>query len=302
MIEALLFLYGLVVGSFLNVCIHRLPRHESVIQPRSRCPQCNHAIAAYDNIPLMSYLLLRGRCRHCRARISPLYLFVELATGLLALFLYAAFGLTAAFAKAATLGAALLVLTVTDWRERLLPDRVTFPGMILGLVFSLIAPVNDGTAFLLARLLGFPEIPLPLESLFDSLLGAGFGSGFVYFLGEAWLRLRKREAMGFGDVKMMAMVGFFLGTKLTLLTIFMGSAVGAVMGVGWIVLLVSRPSYYKRVQRHFRHISALPLYFTLIIHKQGRFKVPFGCFLGVAAMAAAVWGRPILQWYLGYFG
>ena len=273
-IPTFVFLYGLVVGSFLNVCIHRLPRHESVIQPRSRCPQCNHAIAAYDNIPLMSYLLLRGRCRHCRTRISPLYFFVELATGLLALFLYAAFGLTAAFAKAATLGAALLVLTVTDWRERLLPDRVTFPGMILGLAFSLIVPVEDGSALLLTRLLGIGTIPVRLESLLDSLFGALLGAGLLYLLGEVYFRLRGREGMGFGDVKMMAMVGFFLGPKLALLTIFLGSATGSVLG----------------------------LLFIAASGKSSAYELPFGSFLGVAAMVAAVWGRPILQWYLGYFG
>ena len=274
MIEALLFLYGLVVGSFLNVCIHRLPRHESVVQPRSRCPQCNQPIAAYDNIPLVSYLLLRGRCRHCQARISPLYFFVELATGLLALFLYSVFGLTAAFAKAATLGAALLVLTVTDWRERLLPDRVTFPGMALGLVFSQIIPVEDGIGLLLTRLLGLDAIPVRLDSLFDSVLGALLGAGLLYLLGEVYFRLRGREGMGFGDVKMMAMVGFFLGPKLALLTIFLGATAGSVLG----------------------------LLFIAASGKSSAYELPFGSFLGVAAMVAVVWGRQILAWYLGYFG
>ncbi|OFV99268.1 MAG: hypothetical protein A3H28_02735 [Acidobacteria bacterium RIFCSPLOWO2_02_FULL_61_28] len=274
MIGAFVFLYGLVVGSFLNVCIHRLPRHESVVKPRSRCPQCSQPIAAYDNIPLVSYLLLRGRCRHCQARISPLYFFVELATGLLALFLYSVFGLTGSFAKAATLGAALLVLTVTDWRERLLPDRVTFPGMALGLVFSQIIPVEDGMGLFLTRLFGLDAIPVRLDSLFDSLLGALLGAGLLYLLGEAYFRLRGREGMGFGDVKMMAMVGFFLGPKLALLTIFLGATTGSVLG----------------------------LLFIAASGKSSAYELPFGSFLGVAAMVAAVWGRTILQWYLGYFG
>ena len=273
MISAFAFLYGLVVGSFLNVCIHRLPRRESVVRPRSHCPQCAKPIASYDNIPLVSYLLLRGRCRHCRARISPLYFFVELASGLLALLLYSVFGLTVAFAKAATLGAALLVLTVTDWRERLLPDRVTFPGMALGLAFSLVVPVNDGAGLFLTRLAGLDGISVRLDSPLDSLLGALFGAGLLHLLGEVYFRLRGREGMGFGDVKMMAMVGFFLGPKLALLTISLGSAVGAVLGLAF--------------------ISASG--------KSSAYELPFGSFLGAAALVAMVWERAILDWYLGYF-
>jgi leader peptidase (prepilin peptidase)/N-methyltransferase len=272
-IEALVFLYGLVVGSFLNVCIHRLPRHESVVRPRSRCPQCGQAIAAYDNIPLVSYLLLRGRCRHCRAPISPLYFCVELATGLLAVYLYSLFGLTAAFAKAATLGAGLLVLTVTDWQERLLPDRVTFPGMAAGLVFSQIVPIEDGMGRFFTRLLGLDAIPVRLDSLLDSLIGAGLGAGLLYLLGEVYFRLRGREGMGFGDVKMMAMVGFFLGPQLALLTIFLGSAAGSVLGLAFIAAS----------------------------GKSSVYELPFGSFLGMAALVAAIWGKALLAWYLGYF-
>lgn len=274
MIGAFVFLYGLVVGSFLNVCIHRLPRHESVIRPRSHCPQCGNPIAAYDNIPLLSYLYLRGRCRHCSARISPLYFFVELATGLLALYLYSLFGLTAAFAKAVTLGAALLVLTVTDWRERLLPDRVTFPGMAAGLVFSQIVPIEDGTGRFLTRLLGLDTIPVRLDSLLDSLGGAALGAGLLYLLGEVYFRLRRREGMGFGDVKMMAMVGFFLGPQLALVTIFLGSAAGSILGLAFIAAS----------------------------GKSSAYELPFGSFLGMAAMVAAIWGKSMLEWYLGYCG
>jgi len=273
-IPAFVFLYGLVVGSFLNVCIHRLPRHESVIRPRSRCPQCGEPIAAYDNVPLLSYLFLRGRCRHCAARISPLYFFIELATGLLALYLYSLFGLTAAFAKAATLGAALLVLTVTDWRERLLPDWVTFPGMAAGLVFSQIIPIEDGAGRFFIRLLGMDRIPVRLDSLLDSLLGAILGAGLLYLLGEVYFRLRGREGMGFGDVKMMAMVGFFVGPQIALVTIFLGAAAGSILGLAFIAAS----------------------------GKSSAYELPFGSFLGVAAMIAAIWGKSMLEWYLGYFG
>jgi len=272
--SALVFLYGLVVGSFLNVCIHRLPAGQSVVRPRSRCPRCGKPIAAYDNIPLASYLVLRGRCRHCCVRISPLYFFIELTAGLLALFLYSVFGLTAEFAKAATLAATLLVLVVTDWQERILPDRVTFPGMALGLVFSLIVPINDGAGAFLTRVAGLEAVSPRLESVLDSLLGAALGAGLLYGLGEAYFRLRGREGMGFGDVKMMAMVGFFLGPKLALLTIFLGSATGAVLGLAFIAAS----------------------------GKSSAYELPFGSFLGAAGMIALVWGRAILEWYLGYFG
>lgn len=274
MTSAFVFLYGIVAGSFLNVCIYRLPLQESVIRPRSRCPQCGKAIAAYDNIPLLSYLLLRGRCRHCRAPISPLYLFVELASGLLALSLYSLFGLTLAFVKAATLGAMLLILAVTDWQTRLLPDRVTFPGMAIGLVFSLFVPVQDGSGLFLTRLAGLSTAPLWLHSLIESLFGALLAAGLLYALGEIYFRLRGREGMGFGDVKMMAMVGFFLGPKLALLTVFLGSTAGAFLGLAFIAAS----------------------------GKSSDYELPFGSFLAAAALVASVWGRALLEWYLGYFG
>ena len=274
MIPTVVFLYGLAIGSFLNVCIHRLPRGESIVRPRSRCPQCEHSIAAYDNIPLVSYLLLGGKCRHCRARISPLYFLVEFATGLLFLWLYTRYGLDNYFAKYAVFGALLLVLAVTDWQERLLPDRVTFPGMALGLGFSLLVPIADGTVWLLFRGAGWEPLPLAVESLLESSLGALVGGGSLFIVGELYFRLRGREGMGFGDVKMMALVGFFLGPKLALLTIFLAALGGSLLG-GLFILVFRRGSQYE---------------------------LPFGSFLGVAALAAALWGRPLLDWYLGYWG
>jgi leader peptidase (prepilin peptidase)/N-methyltransferase len=269
-----LFAFGLIFGSFLNVCIYRLPRGESVVMPRSHCPGCNHLIAAYDNIPLLSYLLLRGRCRYCQARISPLYFCVELATGLLFLLLYLIFGWTAALAKFAALGALLLVLTVTDWQTRLLPDRVTFPGMVAGLLFSQMVPVGDGIGPFLARLLGMGIVPWRVGSLLDALLGAVAGGGLLYVLGELYYLLRHQEGMGFGDVKMMAMAGFFLGPKLVLLAIWLASIGGALLGGSFILL--SRKNWRS-------------------------FELPFGSFLGIACMVSAVWGKEILSWYLGHF-
>ena len=269
-----LFAFGLIIGSFLNVCIYRLPRGESVVRPRSHCPGCDHLIAAYDNIPLFSYLLLRGKCRYCQARISPIYFFVELATGLLFLFLYSIFGLTASYPKFAVLGALMVVLTVTDWQTRLLPDRVTFPGMVVGLLFSQMVPVGDGAGLLLVRVAGMEGSPWRIASLLDSLLGAVAGGGLLYFLVELYFRLRHKEGMGLGDVKMMAMAGFFLGPKLVLLTIWLASISGALVGGSFILL--SRKDWKA-------------------------FELPFGSFLGIAALVVAVWGKELLYWYLGYF-
>lgn len=269
-----LFAFGLIIGSFLNVCIYRLPRGESVVLPRSHCPGCNHLIAAYDNIPLLSYLLLRGKCRYCQIRISPVYFFVELSTGLLFLFLYSIFGLTALLAKFAVFGAMMVVLTVTDWQTRLLPDRVTLPGMVVGLLFSQITPVGDGAGLLLARVAGMEGIPWRMVSLLDSLSGAVAGGGLLYLLGEAYFRLRHKEGMGLGDVKMMAMAGFFLGPKLVLVTIWLASIGGALLGGSFILL--SRKDWKA-------------------------FEIPFGSFLGISALAMAVWGKELLYWYLGYF-
>ena len=151
---------------------------------------------------------------------------------------------------------------------------MTFPGMALGLVFSQIIPVEDGIGLFLTRLLRFDAIPVRFDSLFDSVLGALLGAGLLYLLGEVYFRLRGREGMGFGDVKMMAMVGFFLGLKLALLTIFLGATAGSVLG----------------------------LLFIAASGKSSAYELPFGSFLGVAAMVAVVWGRQILAWYLGYFG
>jgi leader peptidase (prepilin peptidase) / N-methyltransferase len=272
-IAAFTFLFGIVIGSFLNVCIHRLPRGESVVAPRSRCPNCQRPIAGYDNIPLLSYLLLGGKCRHCKARISPVYFFVELATGLMFLLAYFLLGTGAEFIREVVFGSLLIVLVMTDWQERILPDVINFPGIALGLGFAAIVPVGDGTGLWLARLAGVGSIPIGMISLLDALLGALAGGGLLYALGEVYFRLRHREGMGFGDVKMMAMVGCFLGPKLTLLTIFLGSFGGSIIGL---VLMAA-------------------------LRKKSDYELPFGTFLGFAAFFASLWGWPILNWYGGFF-
>lgn len=264
------FLFGLCVGSFLNVCIHRLPQGASVVRPRSRCPNCNSPIAAYDNIPLLSFALLRGRCRRCRAVISPLYPTVELLTGLMFLLVYLRFGVTPAGLKATLLASALVVLVFTDLRERLLPDLVTFPGMAAGALLALWVPVGDGTAAALLRLAGVFEPHAVVASLGDAALGALVGGGLLYWLGEAWRWLRKVEALGFGDVKLMVMVGLFFGLKLTVLTLLVGSLVGSLVGGGYI----------------------------LIARKGSHYELPLGSFLGLAGLVALFWSELLIRAYV----
>lgn len=267
------FLFGLAVGSFLNVCIHRLPQGESIVRPRSRCPGCKTAIAAYDNIPLLSFVLLKGRCRHCGAPISPLYPTVELLTGLVFVFVYLRFGFSPLGFKAAFLSATLVALIFIDFRERLLPDAITFPGMVVGAVFSLWIPVGDGIAAWLWHQLGGIRLPGGLFSLGDGLIAALLGGGILFALGEIWYRVRKVEGMGLGDVKMMAMVGLFLGTKLTILTLLLGSLAGSLIGGGYMLLTGKRSSY----------------------------ELPLGTFLGLAALVALFWGPSLVAAYIGLF-
>ena len=267
------FVVGLTIGSFLNVCIHRLPKGESIVHPRSRCPHCGRMIAAYDNVPVLSYLWLRGRCRHCHSRISPFYPLIELLTGLTFLLVYHRWGISPPAVKAVLLASALIVLTFTDLRERLLPDRITFPGIAAGFLFALWLPLEDGTAALLLRLLGGPNLPAVLLSVADALLGALLGAGLLFALGEIWYRLRRVEAMGLGDVKMMGMVGLFLGIKLTVLTLLLGSLLGSLLGG----------------------------LFLLLAGKDTRYELPFGTFLGVAALIALFWGPQLVASYLSLF-
>jgi leader peptidase (prepilin peptidase)/N-methyltransferase len=260
-----IFILGLSVGSFLNVCIHRLPKDKSIVRPRSHCPSCSTPIRAYDNIPLLSYMLLCGRCRHCGARISLLYPAVELLTGLAFVLTYLRFGVSPAGLKSVLLASALIVLIFTDLRDRLLPDAITFPGMAAGLIFALWLPIEDGTTALILRALGTSLSPTIL-SLSDALLGALLGGGLLFALGEVWFRVRHVEAMGLGDVKMMAMVGLFFGVKLTVFTLLVGSLVGTLVGGG----------------------------FMLLSGKDSRYELPLGSFLGLAALVALFWGHS--QW------
>src|ERR1700735_2726954 len=197
------FLFGLIIGSFLNVCILRIPSGKSIVLPASACPKCGEPIRPYDNIPVLSYLLLGGQCRGWKTKISWMYPLVELLTGLLFLGCFYAFGISVETGKWASFSAIMVVLVFTDLRERILPDVVNFTGFALGLVFSLFVAPTDGSALWIANhIFQFPP-PQPVLSLADALLGAGLGSGLLWLVSEAYFRLRGREGMGLGDVKMM---------------------------------------------------------------------------------------------------
>jgi leader peptidase (prepilin peptidase) / N-methyltransferase len=296
------FLFGLIFGSFLNVCIYRLPRDLSVSNPRrSACPHCGHQIAFYDNIPVLSWLLLRGRCRECKAPISPRYLLIELLTGVLFVVCYWHFGLTLAGLKYCVLAFLLLGLIFTDAETKLLPDKMTLPGLALGIAFSLLVPVNDLAAQFLPGVMAMPvneDVSWRVLSLMDSLLGAAVGASFIYGAGAIYLRARGIEGMGFGDVKLMAMIGAFLGVKLTVLTIFAASIAGSLFGLSTVLVV-----WIKRTRRFVRRhaplqearrrawISAQAVY--------RHYEMPFGVFLGSMALLAVLFGNQFLRWYWG---
>ncbi|HSZ61734.1 MAG TPA: prepilin peptidase [Terriglobales bacterium] len=252
-----IFALGLSFGSFLNVCIYRLPRAQSVVTPRSACPRCGDLIPLYHNIPVLSWLILRGKCRACKQPISPRYLAIELATGLLFLACYSHFGLSLATLKCIVLGYLLLGLIFTDAETKLLPDAMTLPGLAVGILFSLVVPVNDLASRIIPGMVSpalRSEISWRIWSLSDSLLGAAVGASFLYGAAAIYLRARGVEGMGFGDVKLMAMIGAFLGTKLTVLTIFTASLAGSLFGLTTIFAVWIKR--LRRIRAHAAHHSA----------------------------------------------
>lgn len=263
------FVLGLAIGSFLNVCILRIPEGKSIVLPASACPKCGASIRPYDNIPVLSYAALRGKCRACKTPISWMYPVVELLTGTLFLGSWLAFGLTPLALKWAAFSAIMVVLVFTDLRERILPDAVNYTGLAIGLVVSLFVPPADGSAlWLTSKVFAYPP-PTPAVSLIDALLGAALGSSLLWIVGEAYFRMRGREGMGLGDVKMMLMAGAFLGVKRTLLTILVGSVLGSLLGV----------------------------LFILAKRKGSDYELPFGSFLGAAALLVVFFGTPLVSWY-----
>jgi leader peptidase (prepilin peptidase) / N-methyltransferase len=293
------FALGLAFGSFLNVCIYRLPQGLSVIHPRSACPECKQPIAFYDNIPVLSWVLLRGQCRHCQARISSRYLVVELLTGTLFLACYAHFGFTLSTLKYATLGFLLLGLIFTDAETQLLPDKMTLPGIVLGLLFSTLVPVNDLVSQILPGLVSLSSTADSWRwlSLLDSFTGAVVGASFIYGAGAIYLRARGVQGMGFGDVKLMAMVGAFLGIRLTIFTLFAGSIAGSLFGIWTVGVIWIKRMQRRRVRLHEAPREARRRAWNSATIALRRFPMPFGVFLGSMAMVAFFFGNRFLSWY-----
>jgi leader peptidase (prepilin peptidase)/N-methyltransferase len=210
----LVAVFGLVWGSFLNVVIYRLPRGLSLIRPPSSCPHCGKHIKPYENIPVLSYLLLRGKCRNCKAKISPVYPLVEALTAICFLLVYSQYSLSPHFFVSCLFASALIVLGFIDYDHQILPDEVTLPGFVLALIYTFF---RDDL------------------SLVQALLGAGVGAGFLLLVYGAYYLLRKKEGLGMGDVTMMLLVGAFLGWKQTLLTLILASVGGAFVGIFFII-------------------------------------------------------------------
>lgn len=223
MIHLLVFVFGALVGSFLNVCILRIPTGDSIVSPPSHCPKCKAAITFYDNIPLISYLVLRGRCRNCGARISPRYFMVELLTALLSLALFDRFGLGFSFFVSFIFVGALIVISFIDLDVRIVPDVISLPGIIVGLALSVV-----GYFVIISE---SSIIPSPLSSILGILAGGGF------LLATAWVyeKVTGVEGMGGGDIKLLAMIGAFLGWPSIPVTLFFASLVGSVVGIGCMV-------------------------------------------------------------------
>lgn len=245
---------GMLVGSFLNVCICRMPKGESVVTPPSHCPNCNYRIRWYDNIPLVSYLLLlRGRCRGCGMRISIQYPLVELLNGLLTLALFLRFGPTLLFLALFLFCSALVVITFIDIEHQIIPDEISLSGIVAGFVFSFF---------------------LPGHSWLDSLLGILLGGGSLLLVAYAYQWLTGKEGMGGGDIKLLAMMGAFLGWKAIPFIIFASSMIGSVVGIG--MMLVQK--------------------------KDSRLAIPFGPYLAFGAVLYIFYGSRIIQWYLNLGG
>jgi leader peptidase (prepilin peptidase)/N-methyltransferase len=252
---------GLLLGSFLNVCIYRWPNDLSVVTPRSCCPGCERQIAAWDNIPVLSFLLLAGKCRHCRAPISWRYPVVELLTALCFAWFTAVHGLTLVTAANCVFAFLLIGLVFSDLETLLLPDELTLGGAVVGMVFSLVVPVNDSSFLLAANLAGFHP-SARWASCGEALFGATAPAGIMWLVGYLFEKIRHKEGLGFGDVKMMVMIGAFLGVLGMLQTLILASMAATVIGLAWLKLSGKDSDTYH----------------------------PFGAYLGAAALISAITG------------
>ena len=287
MIPFLFFLFGIVIGSFLNVCISRIPEDLSVVSPGSRCPRCMTAIRPYDNIPVVSWLVLGGKCRTCHLPISPMYPVVEFLTGALFVLTYSTYGLTLPTFKFLLFGCLLIILIVTDIVARILPDAVNWFGFGLALAFATRVPPDGFFGMWLYN----RSIPPMLIGLLDALAGAAFGSLLLLFAATLYKLVRKREGMGMGDVKMMAMVGAFLGVRGTFLTILIGTLLGSVIGIGLVSTLYLFG--WRRNVAARAHRRGLGSVATLRWTLAAEYQLPLGTFLGIAALIV-VYALPLL--------
>ncbi|MGC1402849.1 MAG: prepilin peptidase [Thermodesulfobacteriota bacterium] len=245
-----LLVLGLILGSFYNVCIYRLPQEESIVWPGSMCPHCRHPLSVLDNLPLVSFLLLRGSCRYCHGPISYQYPLVELLNGLAMVLIGWKFGLSWAFFQALVLFSALLVVSFIDLAHQIIPDVITIPGIVLGGVLS--------------WLIGSP-------GWWSSLIGVLSGGGLLWLLAWGYEKLAQKEGMGGGDIKLLAMIGAFLGWPGVLVSILAGSFLGTLVGLGLILI-------WKKNRTH---------------------PIPFGPFLSLGAVIHLFFGTSLLNWYLG---
>jgi len=251
MVYLLIFVFGLIIGSFLNVCIYRIPRNESLVFPGSHCVLCKKSIKWYDNIPLLSYVLLRGKCRFCKASISPRYFFVELISAVCFLILFANFQFSYMFWIYSLLAFSLIVVTFIDLEFQIIPDRISLVGIFIGIILSVV----------------FPSLMNALtwkKALLNSIIGALAGGGLIYLTGVLGQLAFKKESMGGGDVKLMAMIGAFLGWKLVILIFFLAPFFGAPIGI-----------YVKLVKKEDI--------------------IPYGPYISLASFVAMVWGHKILS-------
>ena len=263
-VRVLAFVLGALFGSFLNVCVARWPRDESVVSPPSRCPNCGRPIRWYENVPIFGWLRLRGRCAGCRERISPIYPLVELVVALIWLAAVVHYGPTFTALRVAILSTVLLGIALTDAMHYVIPDGFTVFGFVWGIAAAFIGTALNET--------------LPFAGLYDSLIGACVGAGAIAIAGWLGEVALKKEAMGFGDVTLMAVVGAALGPQRSLLTVFLGAALGAVS-----FLLLVYPIAWIHSRRKGQSVD-LPL-------------VPFGVFLAPAAMIALFFGQAMIDWY-----
>jgi len=289
-IECALFVAGLAFGSFLNVCISRIPSDLSIVAPPSHCPHCLAAIRWRDNVPLLSWIVLRGRCRDCGHRISPRYPAVELLTASLFVACYACFGPAWLTLKACVFCFLIVGLIFMDAETGLLPHEFTYSGIALGLVLAWVAPTDSSATAVLAAAIGLRFSPGPQLSLLDATAAAVLGAGFFYLTWALYYLVRKRHGIGFGDIALIAMVGAFLGLKLTVLVVFLAPILAIVFVLGALLLSRNRGRKPRSDSGQFKDADAQQFLSR---------EVPFGVFLGASSLAALFLGTQIWSWYWG---